>query len=153
MNQIMISHEHAYLAGSHSQHAGRLFHRNLNFAKLHRWFGKILGKDGNLREPTGMRVEAHNSSPIRGVQIIPISKIAGSMSRSQDFDRSFRPLMVQSKDRWVRIDNAFHGGIQLPPVKLYYRDGSYFVVDGHHRISVARAHGQEYIDAEVVPLP
>jgi len=40
----------------------------------------------------------------------------------------------------------------LPPVVLYEMGGLYFVRDGNHRISVARAKGQEFIDAEVVSL-
>ena len=37
----------------------------------------------------------------------------------------------------------------LEPVELIQVDDSYFVKDGHHRISVARALGQSAIDAEV----
>jgi hypothetical protein len=47
----------------------------------------------------------------------------------------------------------------LPPVELIQVGDLYFVRDGHHRISVARAVGQRYIEAEVTawqvsgPLP
>jgi hypothetical protein len=52
-------------------------------------------------------------------------------------------------ERWKRIDRAFHRGEELPPVSLYKIGDSYFVADGNHRVSVARYHGVEWIDAEV----
>ena len=52
-------------------------------------------------------------------------------------------------ERWKRIDRAFHRGEELPPVSLYKVGGLYFVLDGHHRVSVARYHGVEWIDAYV----
>ena len=59
------------------------------------------------------------------------------------------PLRRASPERWKRIDRAFRTGIELPPVSLYLLGGGYFVQDGHHRVSVARFHGVEWIDAEV----
>ena len=59
------------------------------------------------------------------------------------------PLRKASPERWKRIDRAFRAGAALPPVNLYQMGGSYFVQDGHHRVSVARFHGAEWIDAEV----
>jgi hypothetical protein len=51
------------------------------------------------------------------------------------------------EQRWKRIDRAFHRGEELPPVSLYKVGGLYFVLDGHHRVSVARHHGVGWIDA------
>ena len=51
--------------------------------------------------------------------------------------------------RWKRVDRAFRRGVELPAVSLYKLGGSYFVLDGNHRVSVARYHGVEMIDAEV----
>jgi hypothetical protein len=59
------------------------------------------------------------------------------------------PLRTVSRERWKRIDRAFRLGVELPPVILYQLGGVYFVKDGHHRVSVARFHGAEWIDAEV----
>ena len=39
--------------------------------------------------------------------------------------------------------------MSLPPVTLYKVGDAYFVLDGNHRISVAREHDVEYLDAEV----
>ena len=48
-----------------------------------------------------------------------------------------------------RIDRAFHRGEVLPPVSLYKVGGFYFVLDGHHCVSVACYHGVKWIDAYV----
>ena len=52
-------------------------------------------------------------------------------------------------ERWKRVDRAFRRGVELPAVSLYKLGGSYFVLDGNHRVSVARYQGVEMIDAEV----
>jgi hypothetical protein len=55
----------------------------------------------------------------------------------------------RARKRWERIDRAFRRGDELPPVSLCEVDGSYFVLDGNHRVSVARYHGVDWLDAEV----
>ena len=59
------------------------------------------------------------------------------------------PVKANVEGRWKHIDRAFYRGETLPPVSLYKLGGFYFVLDGHHRVSVARYHGVECIDAEV----
>jgi hypothetical protein len=59
------------------------------------------------------------------------------------------PAKASVEERWKRIDLAFHRGEQLPPVSLYKVGSFYFVLDGHHRLSVASYHGVEWVDAEV----
>ncbi len=90
---------------------------------------------------------------VGGVRMGPIaihlSNIVGSVGRSSEFDRAFMPTRASVEERWKRIDRAFHRGEGLPPVSLYKVGGFYFVLDGHHRVSVARYHGAEWIDAEV----
>lgn len=85
-----------------------------------------------------------------GTRTVPISGIVGSINRVHDFDRDFMPAQGHTRERWVSVDRAYHRGIPLPPVELYQIDDEYFVVDGHHRVSVARSHGQLYIEAHVV---
>jgi hypothetical protein len=84
-----------------------------------------------------------------GVRDVPIAQIRGSEGRCSDFDRSFRPLQDHSQARWLRVAAARHRGKTLPPVELIQVGEVYFVRDGHHRISVARAVGQMDIEAEV----
>ncbi len=85
----------------------------------------------------------------RGVQTVEIARIVGSVNRYRDFDRAFLPSHNRLAARWQGIDRAFYEEISLPPVVLYKVGEVYFVVDGHHRVSVARQQGQEFIEAEV----
>ena len=97
-------------------------------------------------------VEAQCSIPSHysaGVQQIPLEQIRGSEGRMQDFDRDFNPRHKRMRDRWLSVFNAWERGVSLPPVELIQVGDIYYVRDGHHRISVARAHGLHYIDAEV----
>ncbi|MGQ9814360.1 MAG: DUF4032 domain-containing protein [Candidatus Roseilinea sp.] len=86
---------------------------------------------------------------MRGVQTVPIDKIVGSVGRYQDFDDAFLPRNNALGARWRRINRAFYDDISLPPVKLYKVGDVYFVLDGNHRVSVAREHGASFVDAEV----
>ena len=62
------------------------------------------------------------------------------------------PRKLLPADRWKAINRAFYRDEALPPVKLYQVGDVYFVLDGHHRVSVAREHGVEFIDAEVIEV-
>ncbi len=77
------------------------------------------------------------------------SRIVGSAGKNEWFDEDFMPLRDASRERWKRIARAFRLGLELPPVSLYQLGEVYFVRDGHHRVSVARFHGVEWMDAEV----
>ena len=87
-----------------------------------------------------------------GMKTIPIEKIVGSEGRYQDFDNKFFPKSSHLKNRWQHVDEAAIQAIDLPPIKVYEISGLYFVRDGNHRVSVAKARGTEFIDAEVVSL-
>jgi|GEM_PF-2265006 len=94
-----------------------------------------------------------------GLYSVPISQIRGSEGRSSYFDREFNPLYDRARGRWLNIARARQQGKVLPPVSLVRVSDVYFVMDGHHRISVARALGQGDIQARVTiwqvtgPLP
>jgi hypothetical protein len=94
-----------------------------------------------------------------GIQSVAISQICGSMGRTGDFDHSFHPLDDRLRSRWVSVAMARSQYVPLPAVSLVQVGACYFVEDGHHRISVARALGESAIDAEVTvwdvhgPLP
>ena len=85
-----------------------------------------------------------------GIRAVPLVRIRGSEARSDDFDADFCPTQTHTKDRWVRIAIARRMGTTLPAVQLIQIGNDYFVRDGHHRISVARAMREEYLDAEVI---
>ena len=85
-----------------------------------------------------------------GRRVVEVEQIVGSVGRCRDFDGSFLPARASVAERWKRIDRAFHRGEDLPPVELYKMgDAYYFVMDGHHRVSVARYHGVPTLEAEV----
>jgi hypothetical protein len=87
-----------------------------------------------------------------GMQTIPIEKVVGSEGRYQDFDNHFFPRANNLRQRWERVDEAHLTDIVLPPIQLYELGGLYFVRDGNHRVSVAKAQGVSFIDAEVISL-
>ncbi len=94
-----------------------------------------------------------------GRQAVALDLIRGSENRVQDFDVAFFPLGHHNRSRWLGIAMARKQGVAMPPVQLIEVAGLYFVRDGHHRISVARALGEAFIEAEVTvwevagPLP
>lgn len=87
-----------------------------------------------------------------GMQEIEIEKIIGSLNRYQDFDDSFLPRQTHTRRRWENIDRVYMQGEYLPPVEVYKVGEFFFVIDGNHRVSVAREKGQVYIDAHVIEL-
>ena len=56
------------------------------------------------------------------------------------------------RSRWQSIDRAHLQYVDLPPISAYKIGDSYFVRDGNHRVSVAKARGIEFIDASLVEL-
>jgi len=84
-----------------------------------------------------------------GQRTVSIAQICGSEGRAADFDRDFNPLQERTQARWLGIAVARQRGRHLPPVALIQVGDRYFVRDGHHRISVARALGQKTIEATV----
>jgi hypothetical protein len=85
----------------------------------------------------------------RGTRVVEVEEIVGSVGRWRDFDRSFLPTRASIGEKWKRIDRAFQRGEDLPPVELYEIGDSYFVVDGHHRVSVARSPATPTVEAAV----
>ncbi len=108
------------------------------------------GQPTTLLSYDDVREKLRIGGPIyRGVKTIRVDQIAGSLNRYHEFDRAFLPKEDQLASRWQKVDRAFYQDINLPPVVLYKVGEVYFVVDGHHRVSVAREKGQEFIEAEV----
>ena len=115
-----------------------------------RIFNFLSGQPATLLSYDEVKEKLHIGGPIyRGVRPVELKKIVGSLNRYHEFDRAFLPLEDQAADRWQSIDRAFYQDVNLPPVVLYKVGDVYFVVDGHHRVSVAREQGQIEIDAEV----
>jgi hypothetical protein len=87
-----------------------------------------------------------------GLQTIPLDSIVGTVDRSREFDRRFRPTSGRVRPRWERINTAQRKGQPMPPIDVYRIRDLHFVRDGHHRVSVARALGYDDIDAYVTEI-
>ena len=140
--------------------ARRLYQEACRQGRLDRLWQWLTRRSGRLLDLATIEATCHiRGRYYRGVQTVVIKQIRGSEGRSSDFDARFNPGPGHSPGRWLSIATAWQMGLELPPVKLVEVDDRYFVVDGHHRISVACALGQEYIEAEVTtwqvngPLP
>ncbi|HCB01048.1 MAG TPA: transcriptional regulator, partial [Anaerolineae bacterium] len=111
-------------------------------------FSVVSGKKNNLLSYDEVKEKLHIGGPIyRGVKTVRVADIVGSLNRYHEFDRAFLPKEDQLASRWQKVDRAFYQDVHLPPVVLYKVAQIYFVVDGHHRVSVAREQGTEYIEA------
>lgn len=88
----------------------------------------------------------------REPEMVSLNKIVGSVGRYRDFNREFLPKGSISQERWRAVDAAMNSQAGLPPVELYQIGDAYFVRDGNHRVSVARANGLKDIEAYVTRI-
>ena len=122
-------------------------------ALLQRLWGSLTGRNNSLvRFEDVKKTSGFLGQHYRGLQPVPLKRIVGSLGRSDDFDRAFMPTQSHSRRKWVSVDRAYLDGVDLPAISLYKIGDAYFVVDGHHRLSVARQKGQSFIDAEVIEV-
>ncbi|HJS93019.1 MAG TPA: hypothetical protein VJ741_02065 [Solirubrobacteraceae bacterium] len=82
-------------------------------------------------------------------EVVPLHAIVGTLEPTRNFDSKFRPASNLVRRRWERIALAHRKGDAVPPVMLRRQADGYYVVDGRHRVSVARALGYRDIDAWV----
>ena len=126
--------------------------------RLYRWercvgaarrlWARLTGRQHDLLDlKAARRIDGAHSVAI---QAVPLAAVRGSEGRCNDFDAGFCPRQEHSRDRWVGVATARLQGVMLPRVLLIQVGEDYYVRDGHHRISVARALGEAYIDAEVI---
>lgn len=130
-----------------------IFAFEMRKAKWGRLVAKMKGNSYRLLDLKELRPNLlEESLSYIGARTVAIDRIRGTEGRSQDFDINFRPLTERSRGRWLQIALIVLRGDSLPAVELVKSGDYYFVRDGHHRISVARALGQKYIDAIVTSL-
>jgi len=130
--------------------AVRLFNKAISrgrFARIKRRFTRTPGDLLNLDKMPGLSVRV---SYYGGLHEVPLKKVRGSLGRITDFDCDFNPRTERLRDRWQSVAMAYLHNLGLQPVELIQVGEEYFVQDGHHRISVARALGQVAIEAEVI---
>lgn len=138
---------------THSGEALGLFYRSLAAGLLGQARAAVIRRGNRLSDlDADRKAEQIHGSHYAGIYSVPIAKIRGSQGRTGDFDLQFHPLQEHTRDRWLSVASALQAGGALPPVELVQLGQEYYVIDGHHRISVARALGQTDIDAEVTVL-
>lgn len=119
-------------------------------AGVERLWALITGHDCQLRSLSAVLVaQFQGDGHYAGLRTVSLARIRGSEGRSEDFSARFRPLTAHNRERWLRVAVAHLKGIVLPPVELIQVGDDYYVRDGNHRVSVARAFGQESIEALV----
>jgi hypothetical protein len=108
------------------------------------------------RDPAGRRLRVFCGSDAGrsfggGLREIPLDAIHGTLepSRASQFDGCFRPIAKAARARWERVWLAEDRGAVLPPISVVAIGDGYAVLDGHHRVSVARSRGAVAIDATV----
>ncbi len=121
-------------------------------AALEAIFGRLTGRSLALLpyEEIAEMLKARGRSE-RGVQDIPLTAVVGSVGRYNDFTRSFLPRHDWDAQRWASVKSAGHVA-DLPPIEVYQISQVYFVLDGNHRVSIARQMGLDYIQAHVVEV-
>ena len=119
----------------------------------HRLITRLTHRNSHLLElKETLGCSEMENSHYGGFKTVKIDRIRGTEGKSDAFDDGFHPLREKSRDRWLRIARERLNGQPLPPVELIDVDGTYYVRDGHHRISVARCLGETYIDAEIIVM-
>lgn len=129
-------------------------HRNAVYhGAFRRIRNALTGKQGQL--PRFNDLYAHGEVKQErdaGVQPISIEQIAGSMENCNSFDREFNPISGHNPDRWISFARILESNGELPTIRLVKVGENYFIVDGLHRISVAKAYRRAFIDAHVIEL-
>jgi hypothetical protein len=110
--------------------------------------------DVNIMLPFTEVVEALGFQGERrvGSRLIRLDTIVGSVDRGRDFDRRFRPTSGRVRERWERLALASRRGEEIPPIDVYRVGDLHFIIDGHHRVSVAHALGVSTIEANVTEV-
>ncbi|MGE5375474.1 MAG: universal stress protein [Bacteroidota bacterium] len=123
-------------------------------ASIQEVLARITGKSNQLlsyedvAEKLKLRIRTEG-----GIQHIPLDAIVGSVGRYTDFTRTFLPRRREDQDRWASVRAAFlESDTGLPPIDVYKVGDVYFVIDGNHRVSIARQEEARTIEAHVIEV-
>lgn len=139
-----------YTLGSTDVQARERFRRSLNRASVADLLALVTGGNSDLLNyhEVANRLKARQKIEM-GTEMVPLNLIVGSVGRYKDFTRTFMPRSGVNEERWSRLDAAMNSLEGVPPVDLFKIGEVYFVRDGNHRVSVARANGLTHIEAYV----
>ena len=131
------------------------FRRARSKAAMQRFWAGIQGRSLDLLpyDEISTKLRAVSQTD-RGLQQVPLKDIVGSVNRLQDFDRNFLPLRDDDIYRWAGVKTAMTSphSTGVPPISLYQIGDAYFVLDGNHRVSIAKEMGMETIEAYVTEI-
>jgi hypothetical protein len=127
-------------------HARRRAKLQQLMARLRGWSARLLCYE-QVRDR--LRPETSHGPQL---EMIPLEAIVGSVERCGDYTRDFLPLKDSDQRRWTRVMAAASKPVDLPPIRVYRIDEVCFVIDGHHRVSVARQRGSTHIEAWVTDV-
>ncbi|MCA9973820.1 MAG: universal stress protein [Anaerolineales bacterium] len=131
----------------------RDFRRARQRATLERILARLTQQPAELLDYDEVRQKLHaGKSTPRGLRQIPLDAIVGSVGRYADFTRSFLPRRESSARRWAAVRTALPDVAAFPPITVYQVGEAYFVLDGNHRVSVARQAGATHIPAYVTEI-
>lgn len=134
----------------HRNKAAEDFRRARQQATMQAIVARLTGQSVDLLSFEDVRQKLFlQSSLYRGRQEIPVEAIVGSVGRYSDFTRTFLPRRDSDQERWAQVDAAMIDMKSLPPIEVYQIDQVYFVLDGNHRVSVARQLGITHLEALV----
>ncbi|MBN1666327.1 MAG: universal stress protein [Anaerolineales bacterium] len=122
-------------------------------ADLQEFLARLTGKTNELLsyEEVRQKLRAREGARIE-IRDIPLDAIIGSVGRYTDFTRNFLPRRDANRSRWAAVMEKAVGLQGLPPIDVYQIGEAYFVLDGNHRVSVARQLGASHIQARVTPV-
>ena len=130
------------------------FKRARRSAAMQQMMARLTGESADLLAYDDVCQAVKSSDGIKqGVREIPLDAIVGSVGRYQDFTRAFWPKNDSDEERWVRVKTAVHDMVGMPPIDVYKVGEVYFVIDGNHRVSIARQLGSDSITARVTEVP
>lgn len=128
------------------------FRRARRQADLEVILARLTGRSTNLLSYEDVRKKLKGKkSGKRVLREIPLDDIVGSVGRYNDFTRSFLPRLDQDQNRWANVKTSVDA-MGFQPVDVYQIGEAYFVLDGHHRVSIARQLGAETIPAVVIKV-
>lgn len=129
------------------------FHKARQKAAAQQILARITGRSVELLSfnEVASKLKATNRVD-RGLQVINVDAIVGSVGRYTDFTHTFLPRMASDSDRWAMVKSAAGHISELPPIDVYQLGDSYFVLDGNHRVSIARQEGISFMDAHVTEV-
>jgi nucleotide-binding universal stress UspA family protein len=136
------------------QHAIHDFRTARQRAALQDVLARLTGKSTGLLsyEEVAQKLKLAERSN-RGLQQIPVNAIIGSVGRYADFTRTFLPRQRNDEQRWARVKAlAADPKAGWPPIEVYKVGEAYFVLDGNHRVSIARQEGLDTIEAYVTEV-